>query len=92
MSAEKDREPIPAVSTPAAVPTGAVFLSYASEDATAAERIATALRDGGIEVWFDKSEPAGRRCAQAAKKIQPALATKLISDDAIIRAALVCPY
>jgi TolB-like protein/Flp pilus assembly protein TadD len=37
----------------------AVFLSYASEDAAAAERIATALRGAGIEVWFDKSELRG---------------------------------
>ena len=39
--------------------TQAVFLSYASEDATAAERIADALRAAGIEVWFDKSELRG---------------------------------
>jgi len=37
----------------------AVFLSYASEDAAAAERIATALRDAGIEVWFDKEALRG---------------------------------
>ncbi|GAB5561188.1 MAG: hypothetical protein SynsKO_28350 [Synoicihabitans sp.] len=37
----------------------AVFLSYASEDVAAAERIATALRDAGIEVWFDKNELVG---------------------------------
>jgi TolB-like protein/Tfp pilus assembly protein PilF len=37
----------------------AVFLSYASEDAEAAERIATALRAAGVEVWFDKSELRG---------------------------------
>src|SRR6201993_4044486 len=37
----------------------AVFLSYASEDAPAAQRIADALRAGGIEVWFDKSELRG---------------------------------
>ncbi|MBV8146660.1 MAG: TIR domain-containing protein, partial [Gammaproteobacteria bacterium] len=41
------------------VPSHAVFLSYASEDAAAAERIATALRAGGIEVWFDKSALRG---------------------------------
>ncbi len=33
----------------------AIFLSYASEDAEAAGRIAEALRTAGIEVWFDKS-------------------------------------
>ena len=44
---------------PASTTTGAVFLSYASEDAEAAERIAAALRAAGIEVWFDKSELRG---------------------------------
>tara|TARA_R110002167_G_scaffold107971_1_gene275881 strand:- start:173 stop:370 length:198 start_codon:yes stop_codon:yes gene_type:complete len=33
--------------------TPAVFLSYASQDAEAARRIAEALRAAGIEVWFD---------------------------------------
>ena len=54
MSAEQE----PALAQ-ASVPAGAVFLSYASEDAAAAERIATALRAAGIEVWFDKSELRG---------------------------------
>ena len=36
-----------------------VFLSYASEDAPAAQRIAEALRAAGIEVWFDQSELRG---------------------------------
>ena len=40
-------------------PTGAVFLSYASEDMEAAQRMADALRASGIEVWFDKSELRG---------------------------------
>jgi TolB-like protein/Flp pilus assembly protein TadD len=40
-------------------PSRAVFLSYASEDAEAAQRIAEALRAAGIEVWFDKSELRG---------------------------------
>ena len=31
----------------------AVFLSYASQDADAARRIAEALRAAGVEVWFD---------------------------------------
>lgn len=55
MSSEQDRESI----SQALAPAGAVFLSYASEDAAAAERIATALRSAGIEVWFDKSELRG---------------------------------
>lgn len=33
----------------------AVFLSYAREDSVAAQRIAEALRAGGVEVWFDQS-------------------------------------
>ena len=33
--------------------TRAVFLSYASQDAEAAKRIADALRGAGVEVWFD---------------------------------------
>jgi TolB-like protein/cytochrome c-type biogenesis protein CcmH/NrfG len=37
----------------------AVFLSYASEDAEAAQRICAVLRDAGIEVWFDRSELRG---------------------------------
>ena len=39
--------------------TGAVFLSYASQDAEAAARICEALRAGGIEVWFDRSDLRG---------------------------------
>ena len=44
---------------PASAATGAVFLSYASQDAEAARRICNALRAAGIEVWFDQSELRG---------------------------------
>jgi len=37
----------------------AVFLSYASQDAGAAQRICDALRSAGVEVWFDQSELRG---------------------------------
>jgi TolB-like protein/Flp pilus assembly protein TadD len=37
----------------------AVFLSYASQDAQAAQAICSALRAAGIEVWFDQSELRG---------------------------------
>jgi TolB-like protein len=37
----------------------AVFLSYASQDAAAAEKICAALGAAGVEVWFDKSELRG---------------------------------
>ena len=40
-------------------PTPAVFLSYASQDAEAAQKICEALRAAGIEVWFDQSELRG---------------------------------
>ena len=41
------------------LPTGAVFLSYASQDAEAAARIGEALRAAGVEVWLDRSELRG---------------------------------
>jgi TolB-like protein/tetratricopeptide (TPR) repeat protein len=40
-------------------PSHAVFLSYASQDAEAAQKIAEALRAAGIAVWFDQSELRG---------------------------------
>jgi TolB-like protein len=40
-------------------PSKAVFLSYASEDAAAAQHICETLHAGGIEVWFDKSALSG---------------------------------
>ena len=39
--------------------TKAVFLSYASQDAEAARRIAESLRAAGVEVWFDQNELVG---------------------------------
>lgn len=41
------------------IPTQAVFLSYASQDAEAAKRICEALRAVGLDVWFDQSELRG---------------------------------
>jgi TolB-like protein/tetratricopeptide (TPR) repeat protein len=43
----------------ASTPTGAVFLSYASQDAEAAQRICETFRAAGMEVWFDQSELRG---------------------------------
>jgi len=45
--------------SPASTPPGAVFLSYASQDSEAAQRICAALRSAGVEVWFDRSELRG---------------------------------
>ena len=59
MATENERVPLSSgVSRPSAS-MGAVFLSYASEDAAAAERIATTLRTAGVEVWFDREELRG---------------------------------
>ena len=44
---------------PAATSARAVFLSYASEDTDAAQRVCATLRAAGIEVWFDQSELRG---------------------------------
>ena len=38
---------------------GAIFLSYASQDADAARHLCIALREAGLEVWFDQSELRG---------------------------------
>lgn len=48
----------------------AVFVSYASEDADAAQRICASLRAAGIEVWFDQSELRGGDVWDAAIKQQ----------------------
>jgi TolB-like protein/tetratricopeptide (TPR) repeat protein len=49
---------------------GAVFLSYASEDTAAAQRICLALRAAGFEVWFDQSELRGGDAWDAAIRNQ----------------------
>jgi TolB-like protein/Tfp pilus assembly protein PilF len=51
-------------------PGNAVFLSYSSEDALAAEKVCSALRADGIEVWFDKSELRGGDAWDAAIRQQ----------------------
>jgi TolB-like protein len=51
-------------------PSTAVFLSYARQDAAAPEKIARALRDAGIEVWFDQSELRGGDAWDAAIRRQ----------------------
>ncbi|HUL11608.1 MAG TPA: toll/interleukin-1 receptor domain-containing protein [Methylococcaceae bacterium] len=38
--------------------SGAIFLSYASDDLEAVERIKTALEKAGLDVWFDKRQLA----------------------------------
>jgi hypothetical protein len=39
--------------------SNAIFLSYASEDGLAVQRIAEALLAAGVEVWFDREELRG---------------------------------
>ena len=48
----------------------AVFLSYASQDAGAAQRVCGALRTAGLEVWFDRSELRGGDAWDAAIRKQ----------------------
>ncbi|HEY5552184.1 MAG TPA: toll/interleukin-1 receptor domain-containing protein, partial [Opitutaceae bacterium] len=47
-----------------------MFLSYASQDAEEAKRIADALRAAGVEVWFDQSELRGGDSWDAAIRKQ----------------------
>ena len=73
---------------PHSAPIRAVFLSYASEDAAAALRICTDLRNAGIEVWFDQSELRGGDAWDAAIRRQIktcALFIPVISDNAHAR-------
>jgi TolB-like protein/Tfp pilus assembly protein PilF len=66
----------------------AVFLSYASEDAAAAQRLCDALRAAGIEIWFDKSELRGGDAWDAAIRRQIkgcALFIPIISTNAHAR-------
>jgi hypothetical protein len=48
----------------------AIFVSYASQDAEAARRIADALQQGGIEVWFDQSQLRGGEAWDASIRRQ----------------------
>ena len=47
-----------------------VFLSYASQDEDAAQRICDGLRRAGLEVWFDKSELRGGEAWDASIRRQ----------------------
>lgn len=48
-------EPVGQVSEqPAAMPSGSVFISYASEDRVAAFNLADVLKSSGLEVWVDR--------------------------------------
>jgi hypothetical protein len=48
----------------------AIFLSYASQDAIAAERICESLRAAGHEIWFDKNDLRGGDAWDAAIRKQ----------------------
>ena len=49
----------PPIENPTGSSVGAVFLSYASQDAEVARRIGEALRAVGINVWLDESKLVG---------------------------------
>ncbi len=69
-------------------PAKAIFLSYASQDAEAAQRICDSLRAGGHEVWFDKSDLRGGDAWDAAIRKQVrecALFMPLISANTEVR-------
>jgi TolB-like protein len=69
-------------------PGHAVFLSYASEDAGAAHRLADALRAAGVEAWLDRSELRGGDAWDAsirAKIRDCALFVPLVSASADAR-------
>ncbi len=51
-------------------PAKAIFLSYASQDAEAAQRICDSLRAAGHEVWFDKGDLRGGDAWDAAIRKQ----------------------
>jgi hypothetical protein len=84
---------------PASAPTGAVFLSYASQDGDAAARICAALRAAGIEVWFDQSElrggdlGIGANAAASRRTIVAAEAeiARVGADSYTLRATLALP-
>src|SRR3954468_23313740 len=48
-----------AVGQPPALPRPSVFISYASEDRTAARRLRDSLAAAGLEVWYDENELGG---------------------------------
>lgn len=48
----------------------AVFLSYASQDSDAARHLCEALRNAGVEVWFDQSRLRGGEAWDAAIRLQ----------------------
>jgi hypothetical protein len=54
----RPRRPVRVI-PPVTEPSHAVFLSYASQDAEAAQKICEALRAAGIEVFLDQSELRG---------------------------------
>ena len=88
MSSEEDRGASSTGELPPSAAAGAVFLSYASEDAAAAQKICDALSAAGIEVWFDKSELRGGDTWDAAirKQIKAcALFVPVISANAHAR-------
>lgn len=66
-----------------------MFLSYAREDSAAAKRLCEALREAGIEVWFDQHELQGGDAwdAKIKKQIREcALFVPLISAQTEVRA------
>jgi hypothetical protein len=73
----------------ASVGTPTVFISYASQDADAAQRISDALRSAGLEVWFDQSELRGGDAWDASIRRQIKERSSALSGPALPRSARV---
>jgi hypothetical protein len=90
-SAAPSAEPAPGESEAGAgsIPTGAVFISYASEDLAAASRLAEGLGAAGLEVWFDKQalRPADdwarsiRRGLERCSLFLPIVSRQAVSEE-----------
>jgi hypothetical protein len=71
------------------IPSGAVFVSYASEDLAAASRLAEGLGAAGLEVWFDKHalRPADdwarsiRRGIERCSLFLPVVSRQAVSEE-----------
>lgn len=71
------------------VPSGAIFVSYASEDLEAADRLAGGLRYAGLEVWLDKNvlqagedwERSIRRGIRGCSLFLPVISRRALSEE-----------
>jgi len=60
-------------------PERPIFISYASEDRPRAARLAAALRDAGLPVWFDRPVGYGKAGLQGGVEWRPEIARQIQS-------------